>query len=256
EPATGETTVLAEDRSDTWLEIVTGVPAWTDAGELVFVREEEDTRRLTVDGRAVTRPGLQVREVVHVGANIVFAGSDSEPMDVHLWRASASGTPVRLTEEQGVHGGVAGGDVLVVSSSSIDRDDVATVIRRGDREVCRVGSGAARPVLRPDVTLVNAGDKDLRSAVLLPTGARPDDRLPVLVDPYGGPQFQRVVRARQMYLVSQWLADQGFAVVVADGRGTPGRGLEWEKAVRFDLATPALEDQVEALHALAERDRK
>ena len=26
------------------------------------------------------------------------------------------------------------------------------------------------------------------------------------------------------YLVSQWFADQGFAVVVADGRGTPGRG--------------------------------
>ena len=253
EPATGETTVLAEDRSDTWLEIVTGVPAWTDAGELVFVREEEDTRRLTVDERAVTAPGLQVCEVVHVGADIVFAGSDGEPMDVHLWRAPASGPPVRLTEEPGVHGGVAGGDVLVVSSSSIDRDDVATVIWRGNREVCRVGSGAARPVLRPDVTLVHAGDKDLRSAVLLPTGACPDDRLPVLLDPYGGPQFQRVVRARQMYLVSQWLADQGFAVVVADGRGTPGRGLEWEKAVRFDLATPALEDQVEALHALAER---
>src|SRR5439155_21246749 len=30
-------------------------------------------------------------------------------------------------------------------------------------------------------------------------------------------------------------------------------GLGWEKSVRFDLATPALEDQVEALHAAAER---
>src|SRR5439155_699867 len=103
-----------------------------------------------------------------------------------LWRAPASGPPVRLTEEPGVHGGVAGGDVLVVSSSSIDRDDVATVIWRGNREVCRVGSGAARPVLRPDVTLVHAGDKDLRSAVWPSGGGRSEGIWP-LWPCYAGP---------------------------------------------------------------------
>ena len=51
---------------------------------------------------------------------------------------------------------------------------------------------------------------------------------------------------------SQWFADQGFAVVVADGRGTPGRGAAWERAVHRDLASPALEDQVDALAAAAE----
>jgi dipeptidyl-peptidase-4 len=40
-------------------------------------------------------------------------------------------------------------------------------------------------------------------------------------------------------------------VVVADGRGTPGRGPEWEREVWHDLATPVLEDQVEALAAAA-----
>jgi dipeptidyl-peptidase-4 len=58
------------------------------------------------------------------------------------------------------------------------------------------------------------------------------------------------VRAQDAYLQSQWLADQGFAVVVADGRGTPGRGIAWEKAVHLDLATVALEDQVDALRAI------
>jgi dipeptidyl-peptidase 4 len=60
------------------------------------------------------------------------------------------------------------------------------------------------------------------------------------------------MRAQDAFLQSQWLADQGFAVVVADGRGTPGRGTEWEKAIHRDLATPVLEDQVDALHAVAE----
>jgi len=36
------------------------------------------------------------------------------------------------------------------------------------------------------------------------------------------------------------------------GRGTPGRGSEWERAVHLDLATAVLDDQVEALHAAAE----
>ncbi len=50
------------------------------------------------------------------------------------------------------------------------------------------------------------------------------------------------------YLSSQWFAEQGFAVVIADGRGTPGRGPAWDRAVTGDLATPVLDDQVEALH--------
>ncbi|MEO7372187.1 MAG: S9 family peptidase, partial [Ilumatobacteraceae bacterium] len=49
----------------------------------------------------------------------------------------------------------------------------------------------------------------------------------------------------------QWFADQGFAVVVVDGRGTPGRGSEWERAIHLDLATAILDDQVDALHAAA-----
>jgi dipeptidyl-peptidase-4 len=73
----------------------------------------------------------------------------------------------------------------------------------------------------------------------------------VLLDPYGGPHAQRVLQARGAFSSSQWFADQGFAVVVIDGRGTPGRGPGWERAIHGDLATAALEDQVDGLHALA-----
>lgn len=74
----------------------------------------------------------------------------------------------------------------------------------------------------------------------------------MLLDPYGGPHGQRVLAAHNPYLTSQWFADQGFAVVVADGRGSPGRSPGWEKAVKDNLAL-TLDDQIEALEALAER---
>jgi dipeptidyl-peptidase-4 len=54
-------------------------------------------------------------------------------------------------------------------------------------------------------------------------------------------------------VVSQWFAEHGFAVLVVDGRGTPGRGPGWEKAVHGDVFGPVLEDQVDALHEAARR---
>ncbi len=75
----------------------------------------------------------------------------------------------------------------------------------------------------------------------------------MLCDPYGGPHGQRVMASGAMYLNSQWFAEQGFAVVIADGRGTPGRGPGWDRAVAGDLARPVLADQVEALHSAAEQ---
>ena len=89
--------------------------------------------------------------------------------------------------------------------------------------------------------------------MLLPSGYTGDEPLPVLIDPYGGPHGQRVVAVRRAFAASQWLADQGFAVVVADGRGTPARGHAWERAVHRDVVGPVLEDQITALHAAAER---
>ena len=41
-------------------------------------------------------------------------------------------------------------------------------------------------------------------------------------------------------------AEHGYAVVVTDGRGTPGRGPAWERQVWGDLAGPVLDDQVAA----------
>lgn len=40
-------------------------------------------------------------------------------------------------------------------------------------------------------------------------------------------------------------------MIVADGRGTPGRSPAWEKSVAGSLAAVSLEDQIDALHALA-----
>ena len=72
------------------------------------------------------------------------------------------------------------------------------------------------------------------------------------MDPYGGPAGRKVTAEHGSWTyVSQWFAEQGFAVLVVDGRGTPGRGPAWERAIHLDIAGPVLDDQAEALEAAA-----
>ena len=168
-----------------------------------------------------------------------------------MFHVDLDGTTTRLTEEPGVHSAATAGDVIVVSASSLHHDgSVSSVVVRGEH-TATIESHAETPVLVPNVTLVRAGDRELSTAVLLPDGATPDTPLPVLLDSYGGPHAQRVQQARSLYGVSQWFADQGYAVIVTDGRGTPGRGPAFEREVWGDLAGPVLDDQLHALDAVA-----
>jgi len=107
---------------------------------------------------------------------------------------------------------------------------------------------------RPDAVFA-AGELGIPTAVVLPRDReRFAGPLPVVLDPYAGPGHREVVAAQAQWLDSRWLADQGFAVVVADGRGTPGRGPEWERAISGGRWSDAvLEDQIAALQAAAER---
>ena len=263
DPGSGATKVLAAASDSAWLEIVPGVPGWLSGRRLVGTVDDHDsdTRRLTIGADPVTPPGLQVLEVLAAGGDEVLLRGSEEPTEIHLWRARAAArTPVvldRVTTEPGVHQATAAGGTLVLQSGTLDRDGTVATVQLlpsgvgAPTRVATIASLAELPSPRPRPRMLLAGARELRSALLLPT--RPHDGpLPVLLDPYGGPHSRRVLSSRPAFLTSQWFADQGFAVLVTDGRGTPGRGPAWERAIHLDLADPVLDDQVDALHAAAE----
>lgn len=258
DPADGSTRMVHADEDEQWLDLFSGAPVWTPGGQLVRIADEGGARVLAVGERPLTGPQLHVRAVldvtdeeVLVSASAGAAAADPEIGEVHVYRVNELGLE-RLTQEPGVHSAVrAGGVTVLVSASPEQPGSVARVLRDG-KERAVVASHAERPSLTPRVTLTQGGAQEIPCAVLLPSHYEEGDGpLPVLLDPYGGPHGQRVLAAHNPYLTSQWFADQGFAVVVADGRGTPGRSPAWEKAVRHDFAL-TLDDQIEALHALAE----
>ncbi|MER7945879.1 alpha/beta fold hydrolase [Streptomyces sp. NPDC096079] len=259
DPESGRTATVRTETDPAWVELHPGVPAWGPDGGLVRVTDEGGARVLAVGEEAWTGPELHVRAVLDIGADDVLvsasageAAAEPETGEIHVYRVSGRGVE-RLTGSVGVHGAVRSGAVTVLVSTRPDEPGgVARVLRDGER-VAVVASYAQRPVISARVRLTEAGARRIPCAVLLPAGYEEGDGpLPVLMDPYGGPHGQRVLAAHNPHLTSQWFADQGFAVVVADGRGMPGRSPAWEKSLLRDL-TPTLDDQVEALRGLAGR---
>lgn len=248
DPAVGTTEAVFTDEDDAWVELVPGTPGVLGDGRIVMAADRDGARRLLVDGEPVTPADLQVRAVVAAGdGRVTFTANPLDDATVQdVWRWRDGGEPERLTDGTGIAGASVGGDTVVLRVAALEAPGATTSVIDGPA----LASFAERPLVTPNVTLVHVGERRLAAAVLLPHD-HDGSPLPVLLDPYGGPHAQRTIRSHNAFLTSQWFAGQGFAVVVVDGRGTPGRGSEWERAVHLDLATAVLEDQVDALHALA-----
>lgn len=251
----------------------------------------DGTRALCLDGIPVTPAGLQVREVLGVrperdGSSpstddgvaaievLASPGDDPTRVDVYTVTVGADLSAVSWSETAAEAPGVrrrvpgrpprdhrSGNDSppWVEVTAVLDRPtptvtvgwettgtDGADLLHVHALEVV-----AQRPRVEARPRLLRVGERELSAALLLPSDDDGRRRLPVLLDPYGGPHAQRVLAANQAFLTSQWLADQGFAVLVVDGRGSPGRGPVWERAIHHDLATPVLDDQLDALAAVA-----
>jgi dipeptidyl-peptidase-4 len=225
----------------------------------VRIADEGGARILVVGDRALTGPQLQLLSVLDIGEDDVLvsaaAGEEAaepETGEIHVYRVSELGTE-RFSAGAGVHSAVRAGRVTVLASARPTVAGTSFQVLRDGKQLATIVSHAEVPSLTARVRFTEGGARRIPCAVMLPTGYQESDGpLPVLLDPYAGPHGRRVLAAHNPHLTSQWFADQGFAVVVADGRGTPGRSPGWEKAVRNNLLL-TLDDQVDALRDLAGR---
>jgi dipeptidyl-peptidase-4 len=230
-----------------------GVPCLAPDGTLleVVANVEDDCFQLAADDHALTPVGLQVRSVLDVSAERVLFSATEDPQQLHLYARDADGTVTRFTDDATVNSAAGNTQGIVIASTDGDSPEMHFHAHLAGRDV-DIPSMAERPALDIRVSFHRVGERSLSAAVLWPTGHVHGERVPVVLAPYGGPSVVEVVRSARAFASEQWLADQGFAVVVIDGRGTPGRGPAWEFAIHRDLATGILQDQVDGLLALAE----
>lgn len=263
--ADGSCSVLHTVHDPQWVELVSGTPALCDVG-IVHTADSldagdsgEGTRSLMLvssDGTSsrISEPNFLVEHVSHVAdsASVICTVVDTDHGSMHrcVIRSGPDGFIVLAggAEDPGVHSVSAATDTtVVIRSASLDRQRAEHIVMHGSQRIGTLSNLAEVPAVNPRPAFLKAGIRHLPVAVLLPSDPalrEPGVRLPVLMDPYAGPHAPRVMATRAAMASSQWLADQGFAVVIVDGRGTPGIGPAFERAVHLDFAGPVLADQV------------
>jgi dipeptidyl-peptidase-4 len=130
----------------------------------------------------------------------------------------------------------------------------STVHRADGTLLAALPAVAEEPPVVPHVEFLQLdGPKKFHACIIRPQNFDSKLRYPVVVSVYGGPGVNQVLASRRSFLLSQWLADQGFIVVSVDGRGTPGRGRDWERAIYHHFGSVPLEDQVEGVEELTKK---
>ena len=220
----GVSSTLRAFVDDCWVELMEGTPRRTKDGRLLHAVIADDTYRLALDDTPFTPVGLQVRGVLAVEDDAVIASVVPKAASISVARLGFDGSATLLSDPEGVALGEAAGGTTVVQYRSLADFDIVTAVSANGSVVGTIEALNERPPLRLNVSTMQLGARDYPTTVVFPSWHEPGSRqLPVLMDPYGGPHGQRVVAAHNAHLASQWFADQGFAVIVADGRGTPGR---------------------------------
>lgn len=260
---------LVTEHDPAWVNLDQDMPRWLkDGSGFLWTSDRSGGPELELrapDGHLVRvlvgrDQGYQgLVDVDEAARQVVYAASP-DATQRHLHRVSLSGGAAQaLTHEPGHHTAVFGKDhrLFVQVSSTLQHMPQAQVLRLSAGGVAQplgeLESTAETPPMEPNVELTVAGPRALRAALIRPRAFQPGRRYPVVVDVYGGPGHLHVSAQRGRWLLMQWLADHGFIVVSADGRGTPGRGRDFERALRGNFAKVTLDDQIEALQALGER---
>ncbi len=240
-----------------FVEVISGQPVWLN-DEIVSILDNRvtDTRELRIGARTATPAGLQVMSVVSVSEQFIDVIATSNAMDRQLVRVHASGEISELTGDGGVSALPSlniGEDLWQVRiQSRLATHERTYRLIRNDEIVHQFDSHAEAPIVTPVVQLFETGPHKVNTAVLFPTDHKlGSKKLPILLRPYGGPHGAQVLNVANIYAEDQWFADQGFCVVVADNRGTPGRGPIWDHEIYQDFVKPVLDDQQSAVEDIA-----
>ncbi|MGO4458213.1 prolyl oligopeptidase family serine peptidase [Streptomyces sp. M-16] len=256
DPATGRTRELSATTHPQWVDpLVPGTPARLPDGRMLTAADTPGgaARGLALDGKPLTGDGIQVRRVagIHEGRLLIEAGlRDPAEQQVLLLDPDTGGlTP--LADGPGVHSVQASCGALLLTSA--DADGLRRTVRTADGRAFVPRDLSAPLPYRVVPVLERVTEHGVPTALVLPRDHVPGRRLPVLMDSYGGPGFQDVAAEPRRWQARQWWADQGFAVVTVDNRGTPYVSPAFTHAMYRGFSEITLEDQVAALRALGAR---
>ncbi|MBX9725207.1 MAG: prolyl oligopeptidase family serine peptidase, partial [Candidatus Obscuribacterales bacterium] len=235
-----------------------------DGNQFLWISERNGGKQLelhnkkTAEIKVLTTKEFGLQSFVDVDCKKGFAYclASSNPTQSQLFQIALDGKsePTQITKSRGVHSANFSKDhsIYVHDESLHDAMPQSTVHHAGGKLVGTIPSVAEEAPVTPNAEFIQLDDEHKFYARLVrPQNFDPYLSYPVLVDVYGGPGSIKVIDSKRSLLLDQWLADQGFVVVSLDGRGTPGRGRDFERAVGLHFGSVPLDDQVSGIQQLS-----
>lgn len=260
EGATFTTSVLLVEKDAAWLNLNQAFPRWWKGVGFFWFTERNGAAELELRNLDGTLKSSWVKPEAGFGAFVGFSAATktlwfsggTNPTEASIFKVVDGGVPERLGTPPGpAHESATwSGNTLIVTRTTRTQLPRSAVWSPEGTLLAAVPSVALEPSLTQslEVLKLDAAPGSWAS-VIRPTDFVKGRKYPVILDVYGGPHVQVVTQAPA--LLQQWLANQGFIVVRIDGRGTPRRGRDWERAIARDFATVIAGDQLAGLKALA-----
>ena len=210
----------------------------------------------------VTKGAWEVTDVVGTdGKRVWYLSTETSPLRRNLYSVRLDGKDKqRLTQGEGYYtvSPSKGMKYFITTFSNAAtpnltevRDAAGQWLRTlaDSRELRAELMAADRPVKEFFTFVTERGDT-LNAYRILPRGFDPAKRYPVLLTQYSGPGSQSVADRWSM----DWedaLAEKGYIVVCADGRGTGFRGEKFKKLTYGRLGALEVEDQLSTARYMA-----
>ncbi len=214
-------------------------------------------RQLTKGDFEVFGTGRHEAGGYSVSGNSVFVmASPEDPRQRQLFSVPLNGGPMQsITRERGTHSPnfSPNAQYYVDTYSSLMTPSVMALCKVGGacNELWRSKGVDPAQLIAPKPLELKAADGAtiLYGTLLLPPNVAPEAKVPVILNPYGGPGAQTVRDAwgGSGFLYDQILARRGFAILKVDNRGMAGRSKAFQAASRRKFGEVELADQLAAL---------
>ncbi len=191
-----------------------------------------------------------------------FASNQESPLRRSVYKSDAKGRLTRLSSSAtGTNSAIFSKNFRYYMNtwSDINTPTITTLCDASGKTLKTLEDNAA---LRQKLAGLKLGERkffsfttsegiQLNGFMVLPADFNPSVKYPVVMHQYSGPGSQQVVdswSAGNMggCLYEQYLAQEGFICVCVDGRGTGGRGRDFEQCTYLKLGQLESRDQVEA----------
>ncbi len=185
---------------------------------------------------------------------------DNSPLRTVVCRSDAKGKVTRLSTKPGQNSAIFSGNYryFMLTHHSADTPPTYTLCNDKGIVLKTLQDNAA---LKQKIDGMNlAGieffsfrtqdDVELNGIMVKPADFDPAKKYPVILFQYSGPGSQQVLDSWYAgnctaALLERYLAQEGFVSVIVDGRGTGGRGADFEKQTYLKLGQMESHDQVE-----------